>query len=412
MKFEEIDNEHSKYKEEDLKAEKKRNKASLKGINTKTVTELSKQIIDDKSAIKPEELKRYKYQVGQFLSKTATKKDVKDTAKLITSSNPKQDIDDRYAKQLSYGARKFIEKDITKQTVDQDFADKKTREAVLNANTSNTSNTDNTNNHNRNKVILTRQGQMRSDKYGNVKKSKEFKKGEAATKTSDAILTIPAMSDGKGNLNKEQNFFITFKTTENEGGAQDNQKNDVENTLDVIDGRLNKYNSLAVLDGDYYLGKKGRLSWSGGYSYLSGKKYKNIKIVIGGKSIDCPRVMSLAKWLNLIDYISKIIYVDLRGYVEKHRKIKNFLKEEDENYLLIESENEVGGTEKFISSLNNIQNAMKKQNMDTSRINNIKNKLKNILNFVKEKILNIKNKLVNVKDRATYAIREKIGHNV
>lgn len=389
------DSDKDKLSKNDEKYQKEKNVyiGNVKGKNTRRVKNTAANIVNygnaafsksQKSTIsnkEKREIENFQKKVDSFFNKKATKQDLIYMANYISKKkmpekkdlgNEASELDiknekriDNFKNKFYNGVKNQVYINPSRQTVDQNFAEKITKDIV------------NKNNEGEKKektIELERQGNIVANKEGEMYKKTQEDKG--FTKTSDAMLHIPAMDGQKGS-----DIFITFKTTNDFGGGQDNQKEDVKKTLGTIK------TSLAVLDGDYYIGASGKLKqYKEGYTTLDPKnendKYYDMDIVIGNFKIRTHRAISLSQWTVLLNDISKKVNISLKGFKEKY----SVVTEEEGIQATAEEVKEIKEVEQFTNSLGKVQNAMEKQDMPTGFIGKIKNKFKNFLTSVKNKI--------------------------
>ena len=202
-------------------------------------------------------------------------------------------------------------------------------------------------------------------KDGDLTSDKNDEERAQNIKSSDAIIS----AEGK-------TVFCTFKSTFSDGGGQDHQKNEA---FEVVKKAKRKgVYTIAVLDGAYYFD-------------VNGKPTKKL-------------AEAIAKSGNKKFYLYNIEFENVMHagvFVERVRQLAEAIKQK--NSVIKESvitEEEVIEAQKFLNSLNNVEAAMKQQNMNVSKLQRVKQgflafmgKLRALGSSIKKGINNIKNRI-------------------
>lgn len=236
-----------------------------------------------------------------------------------------------------------------------------------------------------NKEVISFQGNKVLTKDGDIKNKSEVEKNGrlAGTKTSDAILHIPNGVNEKGETTYTE-VFCTFKSTFSAGGAQDHQRNEAISVARAIKIAENKKTyTIAVLDGDYFY-----VNNSGG-AYTS-----HFKNALKDNNLGTPRKFTF-KGVTFYNIMHAALFVERVGELAKAIEKSSSVITES-----IITEEEVIEAQKFLNSLNNVEAAMKQQNMNVSKLQRIKQgflafmgKLRALGSSIKKGINNIKNRI-------------------
>lgn len=205
--------------------------------------------------------------------------------------------------------------------------------------------------------VFNKQGKLVISTDGKI-----IKKGEGAQdtsiKTSDAYLQI----DGKTRV------FCTFKSTFTNGGSQDHQAAEAAAVAKIIK-KTERILSIAVLDGDYYFDEHNFLRKSFLQKYNLKYEYFNY----GG--VEFCNIMHASAFVEKVRDLVKKTNEDME---KKANKVNNTLTED----LIMEEE--INDAQILLNSLNNIEIAMRQQNMNVSVLQKIKQKFAIFFNNLKK----------------------------
>lgn len=225
------------------------------------------------------------------------------------------------------------------------------------------------------KFSFQKQGGKAVDKNGKIVSLKKDQDVRAVgTKSSDAYLEA-----GRTKV------FCTFKSTNMSGGSQKHQMDEALFTISKI--KDNKCaHGIAVLDGAYYFDKDGNITkelaeaikkhFGDNFEYTTQRPFSIRRVVFYN-------IMPTSLFL---DRLSKLYAT----YQKSSSVITEDIISEDD--VLSEKKD----AEDFLGSLNNIEKAMKEQNMNTSLVVKIKNGMISVVNKLKAFADKTVNKIKNV----------------